>query len=125
MSNQPKTYWTMVLDEVLNDNNTKYFTIAKKKPNSLYVKEPRRRILQQYSLGPNFKNITLTQREAECVGYVLKGLKYKAIATKMGLSRRTVETYLANIRNKVNCHSKAKLISLIVQSDFLQNYHNN
>ena len=54
----------------------------------------------------------LTCQEHRCVQYLLEGYKYKLIAHKMGLSVRTVEFYVNNIKKKFNCKKKAELIAL-------------
>jgi len=117
-----RTYWTQVIEEVLQKTGPRYFTCEIKKDDAINKKQIKKRRLQQYSLGPNFRGIYLSQREAECVARLLYGYRYKKIASELGLSRRTVESYLNNVRNKMHCRTKAELIKLIMQSDFLRNY---
>lgn len=56
---------------------------------------------------------TLTKREIEILGYVMRGETAKSIARKLNLSARTVETFIANIKKKLNVNSKTALIDLI------------
>ena len=63
-------------------------------------------------LGPVFPEIYLTLREAEII-LLLEGNTYIQIAMKLGISKRTVELYINNVRKKLNCSSKNKLILLM------------
>lgn len=67
---------------------------------SNYVEK--RSALPAYEMG-------LTKREIECIYLLLEGLSYKDIAKKMGISSRTVESYLTNIKNKLGCENSAHL----------------
>ena len=55
---------------------------------------------------------TLSQREIQCLYFLSLGKTVKEIACKTGLSPRTVEHYLNNIKNKTGCHYKSDLINL-------------
>lgn len=56
--------------------------------------------------------IELTRRESQCMHLLCRGLTSKYIARKLGLSNRTVEGYIDNIRSKTNSRSKSELIEL-------------
>ena len=61
----------------------------------------------------------LTDREIEILGYVALGLSVKQVATRLGLSPRTVETHLSKLyrklgaRNRVQALSRAAALGLI------------
>ena len=55
---------------------------------------------------------SLSQKERECMKYLLLGKTAKETAISMNLSFRTVEYYFENIKNKLNCFSKRDLFSL-------------
>lgn len=55
-------------------------------------------------------NIYFSKRELECLSGIVRGKSSKFIAGELGLSPRTVEHYIDNIKNKANCHSKYELI---------------
>ncbi len=61
----------------------------------------------------------LTEREIEILEYVAVGLTVKQVATRLGLSPRTVETHLAKlyrklgVRNRVQALSRAASLGLI------------
>lgn len=127
-------YWEQVLKEVLNKdapNQTFLFTnlaeckCQKNKKNLLnaYLPETIKkiRILKTYPLGDKFRDIHLSQREAECMALILKGKTLSTVAEELKLSIRTVEFYLKNMKTKLNCKSKFALIEQIQQSDFSKN----
>lgn len=53
----------------------------------------------------------LSKREKEVCHDITKGLTANDIAMKLSLSKRTVESYIENIKEKLNCFSKAELVS--------------
>lgn len=77
------------------------------------------RARRKYYLQPPYSESYLTQREAECVFWVMEGLTNKEIADKMDLSSRTIEYYLRNVRVKLNCYSKAHLIKMLKDAPIL------
>jgi DNA-binding CsgD family transcriptional regulator len=56
----------------------------------------------------------LTKREIECLQLTIKGYTAKRIARQLGISHRTVEEYLVNIRIKTGTSSKAELIEMTI-----------
>jgi len=52
----------------------------------------------------------LTKREMECLSYILQGRTLKETADILQLSKRTVETYFENIKNKLGCKNKTELL---------------
>ncbi len=53
----------------------------------------------------------LSEREIQVLRLVVEGLKTKAIAAKLGIGSRTVETYREKLRKKLCCTSNSQLIS--------------
>ncbi len=53
--------------------------------------------------------VKLTPAEEECLYYYFHGFSAKETAIKMDLSYRTVETYLAQVKDKFACKTKAEL----------------
>lgn len=56
------------------------------------------------------KHYGLTLAESSCLSYFSQGLTAKEIAQVQKLSPRTIENHLQNIKNKLNIHSKSRLI---------------
>ena len=59
------------------------------------------------------KNVELTERQLQCAEYLLQGKTAREMAELLGLSRRTVEYYLCNVKSKLECKNKAELILTI------------
>ncbi len=57
----------------------------------------------------------LTARQLDCLFYFVKGFTFKQIAKQLNLSPRTIEHYLEAIKLKLNCHTRADLISKSLQ----------
>jgi len=57
--------------------------------------------------------VAFPPREAQCLTETLKGHSAKMVAYVLGLSQRTVEEYLNNARNRLNCRTKLELVSKI------------
>lgn len=66
----------------------------------------------KHALGGNFCGKYLSKREAECLFYFSQGRSMKEIANHIGLTPKTIETYVNNIKNKIGCHTKGELISM-------------
>lgn len=66
-----------------------------------------------------YPNVILTEREAECLKHILYGRSYKHIGRSLGISPRTVEFYITNMRTKFNCTSRYDLIEKVRATDFL------
>lgn len=63
-----------------------------------------------FYLGRYFGNTYLTKRELSVFKLVLLGDPIKIIAKKLNLSYRTVETYVNNIKLKLQCRTKGDII---------------
>jgi DNA-binding NarL/FixJ family response regulator len=51
----------------------------------------------------------LSPREQETLSYIARGFTHQQTATRMGVSKATVDTYIARIRAKLNVGNKAEL----------------
>lgn len=116
-------YWEDVLKEVLNKGSKHLLTNLgeenEEKPRSRRRSGKTRRRKRMYRLGEKFKHIHFSKREAECMVHLLKGKSVRGVAKLLGLSPRTVEFYVVNMKNKVNCRTKFELVDLVMDSDFL------
>ncbi len=69
--------------------------------------------LKEIGLGDEIKKVSLlSPRERECVKLLLKGKSAKESGRILGLSFRTVEHYIENIKNKFNCQYKNEIFSV-------------
>lgn len=57
--------------------------------------------------------VALTARESDCTKLLSLGKSLKEIAHILGLSPRTVEFHINQVKRKTGCHSKSKLLQLI------------
>jgi DNA-binding CsgD family transcriptional regulator len=69
---------------------------------------------QHYRLHKLALKYSLSKREVECIDLVLQNKISKEIAYILGLSVRTIEAYLENIKRKTHCRSKTELISKLI-----------
>ncbi len=74
---------------------------------------------RHYYLGAPYTGQYLTRREAECLLLMLRGYTNGETAEYLKLSSRTIEYYLKNIRNKLNCYSKIHLLRQIQKTNFM------
>jgi DNA-binding NarL/FixJ family response regulator len=51
----------------------------------------------------------LSRREQEALAYIARGFTHQQTATRMGVSKATVDTYIARIRTKLGLGNKAEL----------------
>lgn len=76
-------------------------------------------LLRAHSAPPRPMD-TLTEREREVVGLVVKGFSTKEIATQLDISTRTVETHRANLMRKLNLKSVALLTQFAIREGLVQ-----
>ncbi len=73
------------------------------------------------SFFSSIPNNELTQRQLDCLYYLVKGMAMKQIAKELSLSPRTVEHYIDAIKQKLNCESRVELISLALKLPAIKN----
>lgn len=76
------------------------------------------RSLPYYHVGITHNPYQLSTRELECLFCVLRGMSAKKIAERLQLSKRTVESYLENLKNKLGCETKAELLAFAMQQGY-------
>ena len=76
-------------------------------------------LLRAHSAPPRPMD-TLTEREREVVGLVVKGLSTREIASQLDISTRTVETHRANLMRKLNLKSVALLTQFAIREGLVQ-----
>lgn len=73
---------------------------------------------KEFSPFSHEKTVKLTQQQYQCAIRLLQSKSQKEIAKELGLSPRTVETYLNNLKNKLCVSNKTELILSL--ADLLQ-----
>lgn len=66
--------------------------------------------IDKYYLGDEFQDRYLTKRELECIKWVAYGRAQVDIAKTLGISQKTVETHISNVKAKLNCFKSAQLV---------------
>ena len=72
----------------------------------------------RFKISINNRLISLTQREAQCIQYLLQNNTAKQIGASLGISHRTVEVNLENIKKKVDVNSIGRLKQLLCHQSF-------
>ncbi|MBT4880510.1 MAG: helix-turn-helix transcriptional regulator [Alphaproteobacteria bacterium] len=97
--------------------------------NSAYFSNVNAEKLKQFEALTNTKKIivtgkkgftSLTRRETECLESISNGLSTKEIANHLGLSTRTIEYYVNNIKTKTQYKNKSDLISIFKNSMYYE-----
>ncbi len=122
-------YWETVVKEIQNRNDKSYRFVytnvgerdSEYKTTKHCLVGNKKRERKMYFLGEKYKGIYFTQREAECLVHLLKGATIVSAAASLGLSPRTVEFYVKNMKLKLNCATKAELLEKVRETDFLKN----
>ena len=68
----------------------------------------------------NKKFYKLSNREVDCLYYTIQGHSAKFIGQELSISHRTVESYLQNIKNKLDYHTKNELIDIALEQGWVQ-----
>jgi DNA-binding NarL/FixJ family response regulator len=71
--------------------------------------------------GKQIEQHYLSKRELDCLTLLARGHTAKMSAKQLGLSFRTVESYIENIKCKLNVYSKAELCAKAMEFGLLAN----
>jgi DNA-binding CsgD family transcriptional regulator len=66
----------------------------------------------------------LSNREVECLFYLLEGCTAKETAINLQLSPRTVEGYIESMKNKLGCSTASELLIKVMHCEIRENYQN-
>lgn len=64
-------------------------------------------------------DLDLTTRQMDCLFYLLRGKTSKETAAILGLSSRTIEYYIIQLKNKFSCHTKSELVDFAINKGLL------
>ncbi len=69
--------------------------------------------IERFFLPNSDDDLYLTKREAECAAYMLDGATAKQIGKQLGISFRTVESHLNQMKEKLKCATKEQLADFL------------
>lgn len=72
-----------------------------------------------FLLSGKHDGVKLSDREAECLFFILRGKTVKLTARFLGISPRTVEEHVAKLKLKLGAQNKYELIDKAIQAGFL------
>lgn len=67
------------------------------------------------NLGKQLDHEYLTSREIDIIKCLLQGFSAKEAGLKLGISYRTVESYISILKLKLRCNKKSQLIGFCVK----------
>lgn len=81
---------------------------------------PRRSYMERsYRIGKMHEIAGLTEREMECLFFVIRGKTTKSISKLLQLSINTVASYIKNIKRKFSCQTRAQIIEIAISKNLL------
>lgn len=80
---------------------------------------PKEKVPQHYYMDAHHNPYQLSTRELETLFFLLRGKTAKYIAEVMQLSKRTVESYIEQIKNRFGCENKTELLYLAIINDYM------
>lgn len=72
-------------------------------------------VIKKIHIPTQTGEVSISQREFDCLKYAVKNLTLKEIAKFLNLSPRTVETYVNNLKYKLKCDTRTQLIDIVSQ----------
>ncbi len=70
--------------------------------------------------SPETKAPQLTDQETSVLKLLAEGMSYKEIASELGVSVKTIETYRARMIKKLGCSTRAELVRYAVRKGLIQ-----
>lgn len=117
-------YWQAIRNEFYNRYAKEYafsYTTFRHYPND--TSDEQKLIERKHYPFSQDGTLYLTQREAECIYFLVQGLTIKSTALELLLSARTVEFYLKRIKEKFGQPNKRSLLQFIQDSPFFESFY--
>lgn len=67
-------------------------------------------VVNKFCFATEYGDVFLSRQEFNCLRQIALGRSQKHIGEELGLSSRTVESYIINIKNKLNANTKEELV---------------
>ena len=75
--------------------------------------------IKHYRLRSFYGTVNITENEIICLLGLLEGETASEIAARLGRSKRTIETHLDHLKQKLDCNSKSELIKKLIAQGFI------
>lgn len=118
-------YFHHAARDLIKESTQNQFSVRGQLPNKLLTLD--QRIVALFNEAIEIKKLVineqgdyLTHQEALCAYYLLQGKQIKFIAEKQGLSARTIEKHIANIRKKLKLITNESLNEYFFDSIYLK-----
>lgn len=72
-----------------------------------------------FSIEDCYSELCLSEKQSECLFFLLRGKTAKEIAVILQLSSRTVEDHLGEIKSKLKCRTKSEVIEKAIASGYM------
>ena len=118
-------YWQAVRNEFYNRYAKDYsfsYTTLRHYPDEPQIAKSESVKRQTYLFSDDGK-LYLTQREADCIYFLVQGKTIKDTAEELLLSPRTVEFYLKRIKDKFNQPNKKTLLATLQNSPYFHAFY--
>jgi len=84
-----------------------------------YLAFRRKTPISRYYLKNTSNLRYLTQKELDCISYLVQGKSAKEIANILDMAPKTAEMHLANIRHKLNAPNKSELVTQLLNNGLI------
>lgn len=115
--------WYDVINQTGTDSKNSIYVLDDKVVKKTNKQQQKKMVLpkrRQYWLGKHYPHLYLTQREAECIFYLSRGLTIVATASQLALSARTVEFYLKKVKEKFKIRKKSQLVQHLHEIGYIE-----
>lgn len=75
--------------------------------------------IKRYALNIDNRRVDLTQREVDCLEWLVIGKTAAETAAILAISQRTVETHVNRIKEKMDCYKISQIIQKCLQAGFI------
>lgn len=79
----------------------------------VFISRHTEKYIDVFDLAPARK-YNFTVRELDCIQFLVKGASAYDIALKLGLSKRTVEFYIRNIKDKLGVNKSTEIVAKVI-----------
>ncbi|MBA2652262.1 MAG: helix-turn-helix transcriptional regulator [Tatlockia sp.] len=76
---------------------------------------------QYYTIAKQYGEYNLSKRETQSLFYLIRGYSAREIAQRLGLSAKTIEYHIEQLKNKLNCSKRSELIEKSIDLGFIYN----